>query len=125
MDNINFFFSLSLSNIIWFFPLVASFKSVLISSNKTLKNSETSNWFIPPNAEFTAVLGDQKNGRNLEAPEDLIRQIVREETEAIANRPIYVSAEVSGKTLMDIIAEQTTERSRANGNFVGGGSLVY
>ncbi len=34
---------------------------------------------IPPNGEFLAVLGDQRNGRNLEAPEDLIRQIVREE----------------------------------------------
>ena len=35
---------------------------------------------IPPNAEFAAVLGDQKHGRNLEAPEDLIRKIVREES---------------------------------------------
>ena len=34
---------------------------------------------IPPNAPFMAMLGDQTNGRNLEAPEDLIRQIVREE----------------------------------------------
>ena len=34
---------------------------------------------IPPNSEFLAVLGDQKRGRNVEAPEDLIRQIVREE----------------------------------------------
>ena len=35
---------------------------------------------IPPNSEFLAVLGDQKRGRNIEAPEDLIRQIVRDET---------------------------------------------
>ena len=34
---------------------------------------------IPPNREFMAVLGDQRNGTNLEAPESLIRQIVREE----------------------------------------------
>jgi len=34
---------------------------------------------IPPNAEFAAILGDQKSGRNLEAPEGLIRQIFREE----------------------------------------------
>ena len=34
---------------------------------------------IPPNAPFMAVLGDQKNGTNIEAPADLIRQIVREE----------------------------------------------
>lgn len=34
---------------------------------------------IPPNASFLAMLGDQRNGRNLEAPEGLIRQIIREE----------------------------------------------
>lgn len=34
---------------------------------------------IPPNREFMAVLGDQKQGTNIEAPADLIRQIVREE----------------------------------------------
>src|SRR5690606_11047348 len=34
---------------------------------------------IPPNAQFMAMLGDQRSGRNLEAPEALIRQIVREE----------------------------------------------
>lgn len=34
---------------------------------------------IPPNSEFLAVLGDQKSGRNIEAPESLLRQIVREE----------------------------------------------
>ena len=35
---------------------------------------------IPPNREFMAVLGDQRNGTNLEAPENLIRKIVREES---------------------------------------------
>ncbi len=34
---------------------------------------------IPPNAEFAAILGDQRSGRNIEAPESLIRQIVSEE----------------------------------------------
>lgn len=34
---------------------------------------------IPPNAPFMAVLGDQRNGTNIEAPADLIRQIFREE----------------------------------------------
>ncbi len=34
---------------------------------------------IPPNAPFAAVLGDQRHGNNIEAPEDLIRKIVREE----------------------------------------------
>lgn len=35
---------------------------------------------IPPNREFLAVLGDQTNGNNIEAPENLIRKIVREES---------------------------------------------
>lgn len=35
---------------------------------------------IPPNREFLAVLGDQRNGTNLEAPESLIRQLFQEET---------------------------------------------
>ena len=34
---------------------------------------------LPPNKPFYAMLGDQKHGKNLEAPENLIRQIIREE----------------------------------------------
>lgn len=34
---------------------------------------------IPPNSEFLAILGDQRSGRNIEAPESLIRKIIREE----------------------------------------------
>ena len=33
---------------------------------------------IPPNNEFLAVLGDQKSGYNIEAPEGLLRQIQQE-----------------------------------------------
>lgn len=35
---------------------------------------------IPPNAPFMAMLGDQRHGNNIEAPESLIRRIVREES---------------------------------------------
>lgn len=35
---------------------------------------------IPPNKKFRAILGDQTYGNNLEAPESLIRKIVREES---------------------------------------------
>lgn len=48
---------------------------------------------IPPNAPFAAMLGDQKNGRNLEAPEGLIRQIMREELASIG---VNVTFEVEG-----------------------------
>lgn len=44
---------------------------------------------IPPNSQFLAVLGDQSSGRNLEAPESLIRQIVREET---GTGDVYIQA---------------------------------
>lgn len=49
---------------------------------------------IPPNAEFLAVLGDQRHGRNLETPENLLRQIVREEggaRELTVEQPIALS----------------------------------
>lgn len=35
---------------------------------------------IPPNREFTAVLGDQHSGMNIETPERLLREIVRDES---------------------------------------------
>ena len=34
---------------------------------------------IPPNREFMAILGDQSSGNNIETPESLMRQVVREE----------------------------------------------
>lgn len=37
---------------------------------------------IPPNRQFTAVLGDQASGINIETPERLLRQIMREELSA-------------------------------------------
>lgn len=48
---------------------------------------------IPPNAPFMAMLGDQHNGKNLEAPEGLIRQIMREEMAQIG---VNVTFEVEG-----------------------------
>ena len=48
---------------------------------------------IPPNAPFMAMLGDQRNGKNLEAPEGLIRQIMREE---MANINVKVEFDVEG-----------------------------
>ena len=34
---------------------------------------------IPPNQQFAAILGDQRNGTNLELPEGLLRRAIREE----------------------------------------------
>ena len=81
---------------------------------------------IPPNREFMAVLGDQRNGRNLEAPEDLIRKIVREESggsevvallQAIldatkAGRKMYVDKKVLAETAKDGINDMTIAAGR-------------
>lgn len=67
---------------------------------------------IPPNAAFLAVLGDQTHGRNLEAPEGLLRQIVREETggtaQFTASQPIELSldGDVFYRAMMDIQARR-------------------
>ena len=48
---------------------------------------------IPPNREFMAVLGDQTRGNNIEAPEDLIRKIVREETAGNGDWDLNITCE--------------------------------
>lgn len=61
---------------------------------------------IPANREFLAVLGDQKNGRNLEAPESLIRQIVREESGGNRNgQPFVIQLMLNGR----VVGEETIE----------------
>lgn len=71
---------------------------------------------IPPRSEFLAVLGDQKNGRNLEAPEGLLRQIVREESGGNQGSNTYnVSVSASGRNLLDIILEEGELRRNRNG----------
>ena len=83
---------------------------------------------IPPNREFMAVLGDQRHGTNLEAPEDLIRKIVREEAgggdgqvvmllqsllEAVkAGHIIMVDKAVLGRTARDGINDITIKSGK-------------
>lgn len=59
---------------------------------------------IPPNKEFLAVLGDQKSGNNIEAPESLIRRIVREESGNGVQRievPVYLNRKQIAKAIVD------------------------
>lgn len=75
---------------------------------------------IPPNAEFLAVLGDQKHGRNLEAPEELLRQIVREEgggtSHFEADQPIELS--LDGEVFYRAMAKiQANRGARIGGAF--------
>ena len=72
---------------------------------------------IPANREFLAVLGDQKRGANIEAPADLIRQIVREEVgQASGSTHVTIVLDsVDGKKLFDTIVRENNSVIRATG----------
>lgn len=72
---------------------------------------------IPPRSEFLAVLGDQKNGRNLEAPEDLLRQIVREETGGNqgSGGNYRFTAQLNRRTIFDEMIDEAKLRRDASG----------
>ena len=77
---------------------------------------------IPPGAEFLAVLGDQRHGRNLEAPEDLIRQIVREES---AGAPLAFTAEQPIELSLDgDVFYRAMARVKANRGMTVGGAFA-
>jgi hypothetical protein len=54
---------------------------------------------IPPNSPFTAVLGDQKHGTNIETPEALLRKIIKEEfaTSGEQKMAVDVGVELTGE----------------------------
>lgn len=81
---------------------------------------------IPPNREFMAVLGDQRSGNNLEAPEGLLRQIYREENSSVTQilREI-LDAVKEGKIIMvdrrvlgRVVTQEQNRLTRASGNSV-------
>lgn len=80
---------------------------------------------IPPNKQFLAMLGDQKTGRNLEAPEGLIRQIVREEsgggTPVDVNITFGGSLAALGRVLEPVV---TAERDRRGESMTEGGAYA-
>ena len=63
---------------------------------------------IPPNREFLAVLGDQRNGNNIEAPEGLIRQIVSEELAKNngGNNVYNVNLQVGNKSFLKFVLDE-------------------
>lgn len=81
---------------------------------------------IPPNREFMAVLGDQKHGNNIEAPEDLIRKIVREETvgrddgELAALLEELIDAVLNIRVGDDVIGRAAQRYSRQRSRATGG-----
>ena len=80
---------------------------------------------IPPNAPFMAMLGDQTHGRNLEAPEDLIRQIVREEA-GVNTQMLDVLLQIARSN--QVIAEKELiigDREIAKANLRGQSSMGF
>lgn len=67
---------------------------------------------IPANREFLAVLGDQKQGTNIEAPADLIRQIVREES---GSGTYTFVAQLDGRTIFKEVIDQGKLSRRMTG----------
>lgn len=73
---------------------------------------------IPPNAPFMAMLGDQKRGNNIEAPEDLIRKIVREEAGGSRDNITYhFSGRINGRILFEeVLSEARIRRDQSGRN---------
>lgn len=69
---------------------------------------------IPANRQFLAVLGDQRNGNNLEAPESLLRQIVREEAGGAGSRYEFI-ARLDRRTLFDEVITEAKLRKGQTG----------
>ena len=72
---------------------------------------------IPPRSEFLAVLGDQKNGRNLEAPEGVIREIIED---ALAKNQggggnYRFTAQINRRVLFDEMMKEARLRRDSNG----------
>lgn len=81
---------------------------------------------IPPNQQFMAILGDQKSGRNLEAPEGLIRQIMREELAGLnTGTDVTVNFEGSLAQLARVLNPAITkEQKRIGASLKVGGVTV-
>ena len=69
---------------------------------------------IPANRSFLAVLGDQNNGRNLEAPESLIREIVREESGASGT--VTINLKIGGRKFGSVVLESLKDIVKQNGS---------
>lgn len=72
---------------------------------------------IPPRSEFLAVLGDQKQGNNIETPEALLRKIVREETAGrqTSGGSYRFTAQINRRTLFDEMMKEAQMRRDTSG----------
>lgn len=70
---------------------------------------------IPPRSEFLAVLGDQKQGNNIETPEALLRKIVREESGQQSGGDYRFTAQINRRTIFDEIIDEAKLRRDTSG----------
>jgi len=75
---------------------------------------------IPPNREFLAVLGDQSHGNNIETPEGLLRQVLREEIgPMLAEAILAISSQDGGGGDVNLVVQidsETVARASSKGN---------
>lgn len=88
----------------------SSFKTISVPQIPKLAQGAV----IPASKPFFAMLGDQKSGNNLEAPESLLRQIVREESGNNGGKTTVV-AKVGRRELFEIVIEEAKIRQQATG----------
>lgn len=73
---------------------------------------------IPPRSEFLAVLGDQKNGRNLEAPEGVIREIIDDafaRHQQCGSGNFRFTAQLNRRTIFDEMIDEAKLRRDTSG----------
>lgn len=82
---------------------------------------------IPPNAPFAAVLGDQRSGRNIEAPESMLRDLIREELSKNGGGQQEITVNFAG-TMGALVRALNpyieTERTRKGGSLAKGVNVI-
>lgn len=73
---------------------------------------------IPANAEFAAILGDQRNGTNIETPESLLRQIVSEEIGKIQGEFTFKFDGTLGALVRELKPRLDRESVRIGGSLI-------
>lgn len=78
---------------------------------------------IPPRGEYLAMLGDQKYGRNIETPESLLRQIMKEELgssggSAAGSGNMTIIVKLGDETITERVINNINRQSRISGKTV-------
>lgn len=80
---------------------------------------------IPPNAPFMAILGDQKNGTNIEAPLETIKQALAEVMGEYSRGDISINFTGDLAQLARILKPQIDRENKRVGTSLNGGETVW